>query len=333
MNEPVFPAMGAEGALWEIECGSRLHFGLFSTGPGGKGDHRFFGGMGLMIEEPSLVLRAKPAREWPPVQGMVPRVFEFRERIRAKLPGLVPMTIEEVRTIPAHFGLGSGTQKGLAVAALMCAVAGLPQDLVGLCGLSGRGLRSAIGSHGFVLGGFLVDAGRMPGNESGLGALAVRQDFPEEWLIVLARAGSQPGMSGKPEQGVFDALGNPTEEDHRRDRLCRIALLGVLPALIQKDHASFGQALGEFNQVAGEPFAAWQGGDHMRGSAPWLEFCRREKVFGVGQSSWGPTLFAVASGWDQAQYLEKAWVEKGFGTTDQIRIVKARNQGAKLRTI
>ena len=76
--------------------------------------------------------------------------------------------------------------------------------------------------------------------------------------------------------------------------LCRLVLLGMLPALAEHDLEAFGEALYDFNCRAGEPFAPVQGGVYAGPRiAEVVAFVRQQGVRGVGQSSWGPTVFAV----------------------------------------
>ncbi len=60
------------------------------------------------------------------------------------------------------------------------------------------------------------------------------------------------------------------------------------------DLDGFGEAVFEFNRRAGEPFAAAQGGAY---AGPEVEAVvatiRGQGVKGVGQSSWGPSVFSV----------------------------------------
>src|SRR5208282_5500231 len=89
--------------------------------------------------------------------------------------------------------------------------------------------------------------------------------------------------------------------------LCRLVVLGMLPALVEADLEAFGEAVHDFNARAGETFAAVQGGIYAspRG-AEIVAFLRRSGIRGVGQSSWGPALFAVVEDDDRARALAEA---------------------------
>ena len=103
--------------------------------------------------------------------------------------------VEICREIPPHAGLGSGTQLALALAA------GLARFLGGehftaesLARCASRGTRSALGIHGFLKGGFLIDAGKLPHEE--LGTLTARAECPSAWRFVLVTPLGKAGFVG-----------------------------------------------------------------------------------------------------------------------------------------
>ena len=272
---------------------SRLHFGLLSWGPQAA---RQFGGVGLMIEAPGLTIAAEPADSWEASGPLATRVLDFAGRAAGRLASrgrfVRPASFEIVGAPPEHVGLGVGTQLGLGVARLVSELAGVRGPTVeDLAELSGRGLRSGIGLHGFAKGGLIVDGGRA--SPEGIPPLLARLDFPVEWsvLVVIPRQG--PGLHGPREVRAFAEL--PPSPEALTDRLCRLVLLGLLPAAIERDLPRFGEALEEIQGRVGQGFAAAQGGTFAR---PELEAVVREMraagLHGVGQSSWGPALYGFS---------------------------------------
>ena len=286
MSEPARPC------LW-LGTPSRLHFGLLALGPQAP---RQFGGVGLMIDAPGLRLSASPSRAWEASGPLASRALAVAERAAAALtrrgieakPGRI-----EVLSAPAeHVGLGVGTQLGLGVARLVCELAGLAEQPAGeLAQLSGRGLRSGIGLHGFVQGGLIVDGGRA--EKSPIPALLARLEFPWEWSVLVVIPPQGSGLHGPSELRAFADL--PPFPDALTDRLCRLVLLGLLPAVVERDLSRFSEALEELQERVGEGFAPAQGGVFAR---PELEalvgLLRAEGLLGVGQSSWGPTLYGFS---------------------------------------
>jgi beta-RFAP synthase len=336
----------------KIHGGSRLHFGLFSTRTEMEsGGNRIYGGLGMMLDSPGWEICGEPSANWSVEGDGQERFQELLARLAKSALGLSPVAFRIKKSLPAHLGLGSGTQMALGLARLALFLSKNPDDEIGnsfdlvakLCRLTGRGVRSAIGSHGFVQGGFLVDVGhKRIENENkteilqDVGQLLARLDFPPNWPVVVCRRNDRAGLSGTREKKVFETLNRPNQpnlESIRRDRLCRLALLGVLPSLKDGDWKGFGESLGDFNRLAGEPFALWQGGDHLEGTEGWLGFCRNNGIPGVGQSSWGPSLFAICADIDQAKFLVHQWYSKGFGSPEGIQITTGSNQGAAVEPV
>ncbi len=312
-----------------VRTGSRLHFGLFNVG--GTDQERRFGGVGMMVEEPALCLEVTAAREWGTSGPLAARVMEFASRFRASFQSdLPPFHLHLAQAPPSHAGLGSGTQLGLAVAQALAAQIRLPIESVAeLAQMVGRGQRSALGVHGFAHGGFLVEAGRSPG--SVVAPLVAVPDFPERWRVVLLIPQTKMGIHGAPERAAFEALATQPTRPGEVDALCRLVLLGMLPALVEKDLPAFGEALYEFNRRAGEPFAAIQGGIYASpGTATLVEEVRRLGVRGVGQSSWGPTVFAVVGSEAEARELRERIWQRWKQEELRVMITEVRRRGAEV---
>ncbi len=277
-----------------IQTPSRLHFGLLAWGPQST---RQFGGVGLMVEAPSLELSAECARQWHAEGPLAGRALEVATGIAARLSaaGVDPTPCQiRIEQAPAeHVGLGVGTQLSLAVTRALFAVAELPDPSIEeLSALTGRGQRSGIGLHGFAHGGLIVDGGRR-GPEAAP-PLLCRVAFPADWAVLVVQPLGSLGLHGSDELRAFADL--PPIADRVTERLCRLVLLGLLPAVQERDLESFGAALTELQQQVGQCFATAQGGIYAR---PELEAIvadlRAQGLHGVGQSSWGPTLYAFST--------------------------------------
>jgi beta-RFAP synthase len=310
-----------------VTTGSRLHFGVFSFGgvPGG----RYFGGAGMMIEEPGTALSVQPAANWSAEGPRAERALAFARQFAASFdPDAIPPHTVHVEAVPLeHAGLGSGTQLGLAVARALALSAGMNHLAAEeLATRVGRGRRSALGVHGFAHGGFLVEAGKREGEA--ISPLVARVDVPEDWRIVLVMPSGNAGLHGEAEVEAFRTL-HESRVPLPTDALCRLALLGMLPALMTRDLPAFGDALYEFNRKVGEAFASVQGGPYagprVTAIVDWL---REQGVRGVAQSSWGPTVCAILGDSEKAEHLADA-IKAGLalGSLD-IRVVCPRNGAA-----
>jgi beta-ribofuranosylaminobenzene 5'-phosphate synthase len=312
-----------------VTTGSRLHFGLLNVGapvPSG----RRFGSVGMMVKAPGVHLTVSRAPTWCARGPLAERALVVARRFQESIAPhpVPPQQIIVEKAAPEHAGLGTGTQLALAVARALALAGGLTDlSTEDLSQRVGRGFRSAVGVHGFERGGFLVDAGK--GEYDTLAPLVARIRFPEDWPIVLILPVAEQGLHGSPERQAFEQLLTRPLVPAHTDALCRLVLLGLLPALLEHNLAAFGEALHEFNARAGEPFAAVQGGTYASPRvAELVTWLRQQGVAGTGQSSWGPTVFAVAGDEDQANHLA-ASIRRRFPTgPGQVLVTEAANEGA-----
>jgi beta-RFAP synthase len=283
-----------------VEAAARLHFGVLDL-RGGLG--RRFGGLGAAIPSPSLLLEAAPAAEVSASGPDAGRAAEFARRFLAhhRLAGGARLVIH--RRIPAHSGLGSGTQLGLAVARALAELYDRPTDPVGLALAVARGQRSAIGTWTFALGGFIVEGGHRSGSD-GIAPLLGRYEVPSPWRCVVAVPPGAPGLSGEAESTAFERLPPPPEREV--ERVAHLVLMQLLPSLVEADLSGFGGALSAIQQITGSWFAPSQGGVFAPG--PGEELIGRMADWGaagVGQSSWGPAVYGLVEGPEQGRRLAR----------------------------
>jgi beta-RFAP synthase len=285
-----------------------------------------------MIASPGVSLSVYEAATWSAEGPLAERALEFAQRFAKSLPDQVvrPQKVMIEEAPPEHVGLGTGTQLGLAVArALALAVGRSDLDAGALARVVGRGERSALGIHGFARGGFLVEAGKR--RTDAIAPLVARCDFPQDWPLALIIPERPPGMHGIDERRAFDLLEKLQPKSDQRDALCRLTLLGMLPALVEQDFSAFGEALFEFNARAGEAFAAVQGGTY---ASAWIAevvgYLRRQGVQGAGQSSWGPAVFAVVEDEDRATHVANQLRAHFDLEPSEVILTHANNRGASV---
>src|SRR3546814_11881285 len=81
----------------------------------------------------------------------------------------------------------------------------------------------------------------------------------------------------------------------------------ALPALGEQNLDQFGGAIAELQRVVVDHFAPAQGARFMSGAvAEVLSWLEDQGVRGIGQSSWGPTGFAVIGSEAEAERLRRA---------------------------
>jgi beta-RFAP synthase len=280
-----------------------------------------------MIQAPGVELTVSRATAWSAEGPLAERALAFARRFAESTPELTwPCHIAISRGAPEHAGLGTGTQLGMAVAHALARAAGLNHlDAPTLAARIGRGERSGLGIYGFAQGGFLVEAGqRAPGK---IAPLAARLTFPVNWRILLVLPPCGSGLHGTAERLAFARLN--TSSTSWTDALCRLVLLGMLPALIEADYETFGEALHDFNARVGEAFALVQGGTYadLR-IAEIVRFVRDQGVRGVGQSSWGPAVFVVVADEERGDQLAQRLRSQFELQGNEVILTRARNRGA-----
>jgi beta-RFAP synthase len=271
----------------QVRAPARLHLGFLDMN-GGLG--RRFGSIGLSLQDIAIELTAARAADVTAEGPDADRAVRYAKRILAQVQPGVGAHLSIRETIPAHAGLGSGTQLALAVGSALCRLYGSELPVSAIARVMGRGRRSGVGIGTFSQGGFIMDAGRS--GSARMPPIISRLPVPENWRFLLVMDPAYKGISGTQEGDAFSRLADMPRAT--AGELCRLALMRVLPALIEEDCAAFGDGVGRVQHVIGEYFAAVQDGTYRSPAVEdALQLLLRQGATGVGQSSWGPTGFAI----------------------------------------
>jgi beta-ribofuranosylaminobenzene 5'-phosphate synthase len=304
--------------LVRVEAPARLHLGMLAVA--GEGARRF-GGLGVSVDRPSVVLEARPAGELSAEGADAERALEFARRCHAALGLSGGAHVRVLEAIPPHSGLGSGTKLALAVARALATLAGRALDAPALAQAVGRAARSAVGTWTFALGGLVVEGGVRQDREQPAPLLA-RYAMPAEWRVVLVIPDAEPGLSGAAEAQAFATL-KPAAE--RSATIAQLVLTSLLPALVERDVDEFGAALTQVQALVGDSFAAVQGGRFHPRAAGLVEALLDGGAAGAGQSSWGPAVYGVVG--SEAAGQELAGRMEGTG---RVEVVAFDNRGARV---
>jgi beta-ribofuranosylaminobenzene 5'-phosphate synthase len=309
----------------DVSAPARLHLGFLDLA-GGLG--RRFGSLGLAIDgcdtRLTLTRAAAPAASGPGAA----RALDYVALAAAglKLSPNVRVTIAE--TSPAHAGFGTGTQLALAVATAMARLDGVGIPAAEIARKLGRGTRSGIGIGIFEQGGFIVDGGRR--DDGGIAPIIARLPFPREWRLLLVLDPALRGLHGTAERDAFAKL--PPFPEALAGRLCRDVLLRLLPGIVEHDFTAVSQSLGEIQRELGDYFSSAQKGRYasqiVAEALCWV--ASRERVVGIGQSSWGPTGFALVESETRAEEIEAELKLRATSLDLQFRIVAGANRGADI---
>jgi beta-RFAP synthase len=226
------------------------------------------------------------------------------------------------RAIPSHAGLGSGTQLALATARALATLFNRPTDVAELARATCRGQRSAIGTYAFEQGGFLLEGGRRVAGE-GPAPLLLRRAVPAGWRCLIVVPDVARGLSGAAEEEAFRTLPPPRAE--LAERVAHRILMLVLPALVEEDLPAFGRGISEVQELVGEMFRPVQGERfaHVR-VAELVSALLAKGAAGAGQSSWGPAVFGLFPGEEEARHAAAQIAGSG-----SIFVTPFNNTGAR----
>ncbi len=306
---------------------ARLHMGFFDLN-GNLG--RRFGSIGVSLDQPATELIAWRDKKFSAEGEGAGRAVKIARKLTEVLNLQGGMRMQLAQTIPQHAGLGSGTQMALAVGLALSRLHGLKLNINDVALLTGRGERSGIGLGAFASGGVIIDGGR--GKQTLMPPVIARANFPEAWRIILIFDHAHSGMHGTEEAEAFRIL--PEFPADTAAMMCRHVLMQALPALAERDLASFGAAIQELQTRTGDYFAPLQGGRYASSRVvevfKWLS---ERGTACYGQSSWGPTGFAIVATQAEAKDMMQKLQAQFSQAALEFMLCKGRNQGAVLKDI
>ncbi|NML15819.1 beta-ribofuranosylaminobenzene 5'-phosphate synthase family protein [Azohydromonas caseinilytica] len=318
-----------------VSAPGRLHLGFLD--PGASLGRRF-GSLGLVVDghatELELCFAGRNSVEAAPDADAaeVERAAAHLAAMQVHTGLLRPVHLHLFRHLPPHAGLGSGTQLALAVGMAFARLHGLELGAADVARMLGRGLRSGVGIAGFERGGLLLDGG--PQSDGRPAAVTARLDFPAEWRVLLVLDPSRRGLSGAQEKQALATL-PPFPREYAAE-LCHRVVMQVLPGVAAADFGCFAEGLNRMQALLGGYFAPAQGG--LSYTSPpvdtLMRWIGRHGEAAVGQSSWGPTGFAVLPSAEAAAALLQGARAAGMVAPGlRLQVVQGRNVGADLQIL
>ncbi len=324
-----------------IQTPSRLHITLIDLN-GSYG--RIDGGIGITLADPSFILEAVPADsgitlefaknipDGPEKQACISKVTAAAEKATARYAPETGYHFTVYKLYPAHSGLGSGTQMSLATAKLIAELSGPHPASIELAALVGRGGTSGIGVHAFDLGGFIADGGHslkekknfLPSSVSTASPalLLGRYPFPEDWGVLLAVPSFGNRYNGAAEKNIFQTYCPVPKTDV--EQVSHLVFMNLIPFLIEHDIEAFGRALDQIQTIGFNKI-------EMTPQPPELttlmNSMREAGAYGVGLSSFGPTLFTV---FDKTNRDIIGATQELLGENGLVITTRGQNHGAQL---
>ena len=319
-----------------VDIGGRLHVGFQNLS---LAHERLYGGVGIALDSPRVVVEAEPA------DGVVcsnTLVERYADR-SCEILGVDGARIDVIETLPRHVGLGSGTQTALATLAAVAGAHDRPPRVRELAPSLNRGGRSGVGVGTFESGGFVVDSGHPTerfttappeAGEWTVPAITARHELPEAWRFVVVLPNAEAGRSG---EGENESMRSVVEnaDPSVSDSLAALLTRRLLPAAAEGRLEAFGDAIGDFGRLNGAWYADEQGGVYRPPAGRLIdELAESPAIRGVGQSSWGPAVYGVTN----ATHAEDARIAarnalSAIGAEGEVRIVEPRNEGGRTSRI
>lgn len=321
----------------EIKSPARLHFGQLDLN-GEIG--RIYGGSGVGIKEPyckmkfkksdNIIVKGEKSKE---IKKTLDQFISFL-REKSLLNENKGVIVEVEKALPFHCGLGSGTQIALTLAEGINKLYKLDLDKFKIAELADRKhSRSAVGFGAFYYGGFIADGGRIieeKENDNYLPPILFKEKIPEDWcFIIIIPSINKEKMSGKKEIKTFKELKKMDITTSAEN--CHHLLLGMLPALKEKDIKRFSYHLNKIEDNVADYFSEIQSGRYTSDyGEEIISFLEDNNILGRGQSSWGPTLYALLENKKRAKKIKNDILNKFKTKIDKIFITEAANEGAEI---
>lgn len=318
-----------------VHASARIHMGFYNF----LTDGIAYGGLGAALSQPSVVVRVSRlgGKGFDVVNRSGVDISDCIDSV-VKAFDLRGVGIEVLSAIPRHIGLGSTTQMTLAIAYAASKLLGLGYSVRDIAVRLCRGRDSGIGVIAFERGGFIVDSGRRisesgkvlcPTSLEDLPQPIFRAPIPRKWSFILFIQKMRRGFDEIGERRAMDVPTSlPKDIQHE---LYKLVFLYMIPSILRRDIDVFGKALTRLQFVVGEYFSKYQGGIFCCEEAEAIvNTMLRHGVKGVGQSSWGPTVYGLVEGHAIAKRIAERVLKdvKSKGIEAEYMVVKASNRGA-----
>ncbi len=275
----------------EIKAGYRLHLGFYRFY-----DHPYiYGSIGVSIDEPyiSVLIRSSPTLE----VRCNTKLCEELVTSLIKLLNVEGVDVE-VRGFPYHHvGLGSRTRVLLTTYLALTNYLGVEPNLTRIDNLLGGRKISGVGVYSFLYGNLVVDSGlNVNDSSSHYPKLLYLYELPSNWYLIVVLPEGFKGLSEGEEADIIRNV-----EAFPKQELLYREFVRLLTSLSLKDFNIFTEALSNIQQLTGEYFSKYQGGMFaFEVSEELANLMRCGGIRGIGQSSWGPTIYGFTDSYAKA---------------------------------
>jgi len=297
---------------------------------------RLYGTAGFTIEYPRTIIEARRSDTISSTGEDATNAERYARACiaRCEIEGGIAVDVKE--SIPKHLGMGSQTALALAIGRAVAELYHRPIELEEMAIALGRSDIVALGFNSFQTGGFIVDAGyKLAEKGRRVPPCIFRYPIPEDWLFVVCIPHRPiPAILKLKEQEEEILRSLKPMPEQMSDRLSRIMLMQVMPAIMEHDITSFGKYITAFNSRLGSFWEEFQEGNTY--CDPLVEagihLLLENGAYGACQTCWGPTFYGLVDNGATARALVgklTSFLEPRGG--GDVFYTPGNNQGATLR--
>ncbi len=292
---------------------------------------RVFGGIGVGIDRPNVVLEAENSENLSVDGEQTELVTALAKRFSVSFKVRLCANLKVRQAIPEHVGLGSGTQLSLAVGLALARLLNVKSSIQEIASVMERMQRTRVGTTIFERGGLVVDGGRsLTDGATMVPPVIFHQRFPEDWAFVVALPEGTEGLSNEAEKSAFNKL--PPMPAEEVGKVCRLIMMKLIPSLAEHNIGYFGEALTDIQNVVGDYFAQVQGGRYSNpATADTIKFMQQIGAYGVGQSSWGPACYGLFGSNEAGKAKLKVHTFLRSNAGGKVFVAKGNNKGAYVK--
>ncbi len=289
-----------------VSASGRLHLGLVKTSS--KPEYL---SAGLSLVEPVCKVRVTKCDDEPDTGHHTKRVTNALNAVCDALKIENRFSVKFIDRLAVHSGFGSGSRHDLCVAKGVAQLARKRVMAMQLAEILGRGTRSMMGIALFSKGGFAIEAG----------ATISHSYIPPEWRVILINPKIEKSdktyIHGQTEDSMIsNSFALSLRSGSKISGSVRKEMLG---SICENDFKRFELAVNYLQNQAVKQFGSFQGGSASTNSGRMiLEFMKKRGLKAIGQSSWGPTVFALAPSEDAAESIIKELFGLAYVESAQI---------------
>jgi len=274
-----------------VKAGYRIHMGFYRF----LDEPFIYGSLGAAIEIPQFTLTVKECDKLS-IEASSDYAKELIKHVSDYL-GVRDVCVSLSGYVKHHVGLGSTTRIVMAALVGITTLKRMDVNVIDLAFKLGRGKVSSVGIYSFMYGNLVVDTGFKVSNSSrGYPKPLVIIPIPRDWYVVIALPEDRIGLREDEENKILSNV----EVFHDQSDLYK-HVVTLMTAAMHKDFKLFSESLRNIQLLTGKYFSKYQGGIFCCDvSYDIIKIMEENGIKGVGQSSWGPTVYGFTNSYLKA---------------------------------